>query len=162
MQMNKTVREEFIRFWFGLAATAIGVIIALYVDARTDRMRDRDTYNTMRKALYIEAEENKRILEQSFIPNYANGIVHRDFCTRVCDDFIAQRVFLDHAPDSTVATITNYILCLKRANTLRATDEKYKYDPPLREKWGKDIGVIFSEVINHCGQLIPKVMEQMK
>jgi hypothetical protein len=160
--MNKIIREEFIRFWFGLAATAIGVIVALYVDSYADRQRDKDAYRAMIKALNIEALENKIILEQSFLPNYVAGIVHRDFSTKVCEDFVSTRVFLDHAPHETIAVLTGYILNLKRANAIRAADEKYKYNPALREKWDKGITAEFATVLERSKLIIPQVIEQVK
>jgi hypothetical protein len=160
--MKKFLTEELIRFWFGLASTAIGVLIALQINSSVDHKRDNQTYNSMLIAINLEATQNKIILDQSFYPNYNSGIVRREFSTKVCDDFLTTKIFLEHAPSNIIGLLTEYTLNLKRANNFRIADEKYKYDKTLYDNWGKDLTSAFSKVLNNCDTLIQSVVLETK
>lgn len=156
--MKKLLTEEFIKFWFGLVSTALGVLIALLINSRVDNIKEENTYKSMLKAINIEANENLIILNQSFKPNYVSGIVRREFSTKNCDEFFTTKVFLDHTSTDIIGLLTDYNLNLKRANNFRVADEKYKYDQKLYRKWGKNLAIAFSEVLINCDTLIQDVV----
>jgi hypothetical protein len=157
--MKQLIKEESVRFLFGLAATAIGVFVALWVDSLADRRRDKDSYHAMLRGVRIEAMENKAILELSFLPHYQKGIVRRDFITTACDNALVSRIFLDYASPQVLGNLTRYNLALDWANGLRLSDEKYKYDSLLYRKWEPDLQRHWTRVLDSCKVLIPRVLE---
>ncbi len=157
--MKQLVKEEFIRFLFGLTATAMGVFIALWVDNQADKRQEKDAYHAMLRAIRIEAAENQIILEQSFVPHFKTSIVRREFITNVCDNAISTRIFLDHAPVMIITVLTKYTLALQWANDLRRADEKYKYAPEQYAKWEQEIQPRFTTVLDSCAALIPRVLQ---
>ncbi|WP_159477655.1 hypothetical protein [Dyadobacter sp. 3J3] len=64
--MKTLLKEEFIKFWFGLISTAAGVLVALVINSGVERRNDHESYQSMIKAINIEAAQNEIILEQSF------------------------------------------------------------------------------------------------
>lgn len=157
--MKKLLKEEFVRFLFGVVATTIGVFAALWADRLADEGRDKDSYHAMLRAVKVEAMENQYILEQSFLPHYQNNIVRRDFITTACDNALVARIFLDHAPKALITQLTQYNLALDWANCLRVSDEKYKYDTVLYQKWQPDLLRHFTQVLDSCKVFIPRVVE---
>jgi hypothetical protein len=157
--MKKLIKEEAVRFLFGLAATAIGVFVALWVDSLADRRRDRDSYQAMLRAIRIEATENQFILDQSFLPHYKTGVVRRGFITTACDNALVSRIFLDHAPQALLGSLTKYNLALDWANGMRLSDEKYKYDTLQYQQWEADLQRHFTTVLDSCKMLIPAVVK---
>lgn len=157
--MKKLLKEEFIRFLFGVVATTLGVFAALWADRLADEGRDKDSYHAMLRAVKVEATENQYILEQSFLPHYKTNIVRRDFITTACDNALVARIFLDHAPRELLTTLTKYNLALDWANGLRHSDEKYKYDSVLFKKWEPDLQRHFTVVLDSCKVFIPRVAE---
>lgn len=155
--MKKLLKEEFVRFLFGVVATTVGVFAALWADRLADESRDKDSYNAMLRAVKVEAMENQYILEQSFLPHYKTNIVRRDFITTACDNALVARIFLDHAPRELLTQLTKYNLALDWANCLRLSDEKYKYDTMHYIQWEPDLQRHFAQVLDSCKVYIPRV-----
>lgn len=108
--MKKYLTEELKKFLLGLVSTASGVLIALLINSDVDEVRNKETYNSMLKAIKIEAIQNQKVLNESFILNYKLGIVRRELSVKICDEFVTDKIFLDHAPTEVITHLTNYSL----------------------------------------------------
>lgn len=156
------LKSELVKFSFGLVSTAMGVLIALLINSYVEHKKDEETYLSMLRAISNEAAANKQILNESFKANYKLGIVRREFSTKTCEEFISNKIFLDHSNAKSDSLLIQYTLNLKRANNFRIADEKYKYDNVLYDKWGKDLTSAFTKVLNNCDVLINLVTELPK
>lgn len=153
--MKKFLKEESIKFLFGLCSTALGVLIALLINSSVESHRDFHKYKILLKAIEIEALQNEIILEESFLSNYENGIIRRDFSLDVCEEVLTNEVFLNHASSCNISRLTDYILTLRRANNFRRADEEYKNNPiPSTTQYSKDLTIAFGNVLGNCEVII--------
>lgn len=155
--MKQFYNDEVKKILIGLISTTLGVLIALLINSSVERSKDRKTYNTILKAINIEAVANKRISEESFRQNI-NRIVYREFSYKISEDFLSNRIFLNNASADLINNMNNYILNLKRANAFRNAGEKYKYDPELDKKWGDTLRIAFTKVLDNCDTSIKELI----
>lgn len=154
--------EEAIRFILGLAATTLGVLIALLINSGIDKKNEKATYETMVKAINLESIQNNEIYENSFKPNYKNSIIRRHFLTKVCDEYLANKIFLNNTSDSLLTNLITYTTYLKRANNFRDAGEKYQYDPVLYARWGSNLEKAFENLLPLCNEAIIDVYNSTK
>lgn len=153
--MKKLLKDEVIKFLFGLISTTLGVLIALLINSYVDKQRDEKAYKLMLKAINIEATENQKILNESFILNYKpDNIVLREFNLKISDEIITNTIFLDHVSPDILKVMITYSMNLNRANNFRERDEKYKYEEKLYKKWQPKLTIAFKRVIDNCNSVI--------
>jgi len=157
--MKQSTKEELRKFLYGLLSTAMGVLIALLINSIVNRYNDKDRFDSMLKAINIEAIQNKTIYSESFIQNFRTNIVRREFSTKICDEFLVSNIFLDNASPNITTTLIDYSLTIKRANSFRASDEKYKYDTITYRKWSKGLTESFARNLGKCDTLIDNVIK---
>lgn len=152
--MQSFWRDELTKSGFSIASTAVGVLIALGVNSCVERKKEREAYSAMFKAIVYEAEQNRTILNNSFIPNYCKKIIYREFSTKACEGFLYDKVFLENSLSTHIDKLTDYVLTLNRANKFRVADEKYKYDTALYNRWGIQLTEAFEHNLQKCTEVI--------
>lgn len=152
--MEKFIKEQFISFLFGLASTAIGVLIALLINAKVEQLNDHKAFLGLIKALEVEIISNKVILDNSFLPNYNDRIVYRKFNFELSSNLLTNKNFLAEAPKEVIDNLMSYTLELKRSNEFCLANTNYLYNPELNKKWGDSLRISWGKNLRNCKKAI--------
>ncbi|WP_264536815.1 hypothetical protein [Flavobacterium sp. N1736] len=148
--MGKFIKEQFVSFLFGLASTAIGVLIALLINSKVEQSNDHKAFLGLMKALKVEITANNVILEDSFLPNYNDRIVYRKFNFELSSNLLSNKNFLAEAPKGVIDNLMNYTLELKRSNEFCLANTNYLYNPKLNKKWGNSLRESWGKNLHNC------------
>jgi hypothetical protein len=142
-----------------IIAGFVGVLLALWISNHTEEESRKDAFTSMRKAIYAEAVYNKTVLNESFLPNYQQNIVQREFSLRTTEGYFTNDIFLSKVPADLLDALIEYQLQLKRANNFRTTDAMYKYDTIKFRRWQVPLTVAFCHALNRCSYSITAVAQ---
>ncbi len=156
--MNETVKTESIKFPFTIGSTLIGVLLALLINTWVDEKKEVSNYISMVKAINIEANTNRNVLEQSFLPNWKYKIIMREFNLKASNEFISNNIFIKHTSPYDLNLLTQYYLSLQRANNMRDRDEKFKYDTLANASWLQQWRKAFPDILDQCKNSISNVI----
>lgn len=156
MQVKEIIKEEGIRFWFGLASTALGVFIALSVNNCDGDNKDDERYKNMLTAIRAEALLNYDTLENSFMVYSVNDSIDikNEFTFKIAEEFLKSEIFLSRTDQNDISRLARYILNLKKANTFKTADEKYKDEKKyFNKQYSNELKIFrkaFKSTLNSC------------
>lgn len=154
--------KEKYKFFTGLVSTTLAILIALLVNSAVHARAEKNTYQTMIKAIKAEAKGNREILTKSFLPNYENGVVLRSFDDSYAESCMKQEIFIKNATDTLINILTSYKLEIQRANAYRVANEKLRFDQKGINIWGDNLRIAWEaslENIDFCLKQIEQYKE---
>lgn len=140
----------------GGITTAAGFFVALVANSAVEHWKEKRIYRTLLNAVRTEAKYNRVILEESFLPLYAEGVVLREFSLNSASQNLANPLFIKHASTQVVEELGRYICDLSLANAYRARAEGIRFNDAYVKNAGK------GKLPEWEGALIEKWTENLK
>lgn len=145
---KKLLKEESIKFCFGLISTTLAILIALAINSKKDINDDISRYENITRAIKYEALQNEFILRESFEKYYdTDKIIMQKLSSKIAEESLKSDSFMNNADLNEIEVLIKYIINLKKANKFRDSDEEYKKNEKLYAKFGGSLTSAFSYVI---------------
>lgn len=167
MTFGEFLLSESNKLILGAITTAVGFFIALIANSRVEEWKERRAYKTLLNAVCAEAQFNREILEQSFLPLYADGVVLREFSLEMANQNLSSPLFIKHASQQVMEVLGQYVRELTLANAYRGRAEMIRFndsylkkteqgklprwEEPLVENWAENLDAVkisIAKVIN--------------
>jgi len=164
MTFWKFLREERYKLILGAMTTAAGFFVALLANSAVEDWKEKKVYETLLNVTRAEAKSNQVVLEKSFLPLYADGVVLREFSVATATQNLLNPIFIKHASPQVVQGLGQYVRDLNLANAYRARAEAIRFndaylnnerkgkssrwEAPLIEMWKENLDAARNSIEN--------------
>lgn len=131
--------SEKYKFFKDVSVAFFGVSAALLLNSLYDGCNKKASYLSLGKAIVYEAIANDTVFHDSFRKQISDSgkkndsiIIYRSFELTVVENCLNNDNFMRHTSDSTIKILTNYILVLRRMNSVRNAYQKYLEEPNVK------------------------------
>jgi len=151
---------EWVKAVLSVVTTGLGVLFGLLGTGYVTWLRERRAYRAMLMAIPSEGENNKTVLNDSFLKYYDGGIVLAEFSTTAIERCVGDGLFAKHVKSAHLGITYECLRNLRLANSYREKAERLQlgHDKETAAKWLQSTIYMWGDNLEQCKTSIDRVI----
>jgi hypothetical protein len=149
------IKRDLPKTLLGVAVSGLGFLLALGINQRAEKQKEKDTYHSMLAAIRSEATANHNILETSYEKYFPQGLIVRELSYSTVSQMFANPLFMKYAKPEDIETLNAYVRDLALANGYRRVAETLTLQQPhdynqwldtVKNEWGERLPTLSADI----------------
>lgn len=151
---------DWLKAVLSVITTALGVLFGLLGTGYVTWRREGRAYRAMLIAIASEGQNNKAVLNNSFMKYYDRGIVLREFSTATIERCVGDPLFVKHGKSAHLDIIYEYLRNVCLANSYREKAEQLQlgHDKKAADAWLGTLIEVWGDNLKQCKTNIDQVI----